>query len=37
MTKLIGLQYRFPYKKGLDNKAANALSRVGHLFELQAI
>lgn len=32
MTKLIGLQYKFQYKRGVDNKSADALSRVGHLF-----
>lgn len=37
MTKLIGLQYKFQYKKGSENKSADALSRVGHFFSLQAI
>ena len=37
MTKLIGLQYRFQYQKGVDNKSVDALSRVGHFFSLQAI
>ena len=37
MTKLIGLQFQFQYKKGEDNKAADALSRVGHVFALPAI
>lgn len=37
MTKLIGLQYKFQYKKGVENKSADALSRVGHFFSLQAI
>lgn len=27
MTKLLGLQYKLQYKKGLDNKAADVLSR----------
>ena len=31
MTKLVGLQFKFQYKKGCDNGAADALSRVGHL------
>lgn len=37
MTKLIGLQFQFQYKKGEDNKAADALSRVGHVFALPAV
>lgn len=37
MTKLIGLQYKFHYKKGVDNCSADALSRVGHFFALNAI
>lgn len=37
MTKLIGLQYKFQYKRGAENKSADALSRVGHFFSLQAI
>lgn len=31
MTKLVGLQFPFQYKKGCDNTVADALSRVGHL------
>ena len=31
MTKLVGLQFQFQYKKGSENLAADALSRVGHL------
>jgi hypothetical protein len=37
MTKLIGLQYKFQYKKGSDNKPADALSRVAHNMQLQAL
>lgn len=37
MTKLIGLQFKFQYKKGEDNKAVYALSRVGHLFAIQSV
>lgn len=33
MAKLVGLQFQFKYKKGIDNGAADALSRVGHLME----
>jgi hypothetical protein len=37
MTKLVGLQFKFQFKKGVDNKAADALSRMGHVFAVQAI
>lgn len=37
MTKLIGLQYKFQYQKGEDNKVADALSRVEHLYDIEAI
>lgn len=37
MTKLIGLKYKFQYKKGVDNKSADALSRVGHLFPISVV
>ena len=34
MTRLMGLQFRVIYKKGKDNLAADALSRVGHMMAL---
>lgn len=37
MSKLVGLQFRFQYKKGVDNGAADALSRVGHLLSANAL
>lgn len=37
MTRLMGLQFRIVYKKGKDNKAADALSRLGHLHAIQAV
>ena len=37
MTRLMGLQFKMVYKKGIDNTAADALSRVGHLMALQAV
>ena len=37
MTRLMGLQFKIVYKKGKDNLAADALSRVAHLHTLQAI
>jgi cytochrome c1 len=36
MVKLVGLQFKLQYRKGPNNKAANALSRVGHNFALQS-
>jgi hypothetical protein len=37
MAKLIGLQFQFRYKKGTDNGAADSLSRVGHLLDIQTV
>nr|XP_051225897.1 uncharacterized protein LOC127343754 [Lolium perenne] len=37
MAKLVGLQFRFQYKKGTGNNAADALSRVGHLLTANAL
>jgi hypothetical protein len=37
MAKLVGLQFRFQYKRGADNGAADALSRVGHLLSANAL
>lgn len=37
MTKLVGLQFSIQYKKGIENTAVDALSRVAHLFAVQAM
>lgn len=37
MTRLMGLPFRFVYKKGKENLATDALSRVAHLHTLQAV
>jgi hypothetical protein len=37
MTKLMGLQFKIVYKKGKENIAVDALSRIAHLNALQAV
>lgn len=37
MTKLVGLQFTIQYKRGVENTVADALSRVAHLFPVQAV
>ena len=37
MSKVVGLQFCFLYKRGLDNGAADALSRVGKLMDVAAL
>lgn len=37
MTRLMGLQFKVVYHKGKENLAADALSRVGHCYSIQAI
>jgi hypothetical protein len=34
MTKLAGLHFKFAYRKGCDNKVADALSRVAAYFNV---
>jgi hypothetical protein len=36
MVKLAGLQFKLQYKRGPDNKVADALSRLGHNFAIQS-
>lgn len=37
MTRMMGLQFKIVYRKGKDNLAADALSRVGHMMAIQAV
>jgi hypothetical protein len=37
LAKLIGLQFQFRYKKGTENGAADSLSHVGHLLDIQTV
>jgi len=37
MARLMGLNFKIIYRKGKENIAADALSRVAHLFALQAV
>jgi len=37
MTRLMGLQFKIVYKKGKENVATDAQSRVAHLLTLSAV
>ena len=37
MTRMMGLNFKIIYKKGKENIAADALSRVGHMMAIQAV
>jgi hypothetical protein len=37
MSKLLGLQFTFKYRRGVDNGTADSLSRVGHLLNMVSV
>lgn len=37
MSKLVGLQFKFQYRRGMDNGATDALSRVGAALHIVAL